>query len=569
MKEQFILMALFIVTLTAFQHFLHPVPASSPIPMAECQEKRIVLVPLDGRPPCRQFVIDAGHIGAFDVNVPPSTLQDYYSMPGDTAGMRNWLKEQLPGSHAAIISIDQLLYGGLLAARERELEPGNLEALIDFLREIHQANPDMPIYAFSILPRLSPQDTIDGYAERRDIMKYSRLVGKKAAGLPVDEEEIQNLAESIPPKSLETYLAHFEKNKLLNERLAELAAEGVLSRLILGQDDGEEYGIPNIEKAEIISFIRERNIPEEKVFLTHGADEIALTILAEIKCRDVGFRPKVFTTYNCEKTAGMVMPYMAVTMSTSAQEKLRMLNSISVERQEDADFSLFLSANDWEEDTLGSRLSSAKQLKNLTEEGRKAAIVDLTRHFSSEEALLPILLRERVPLNSFIAYAGWNTASNSIGTALAQSLLFLARQKEVQTKGEVLTLSQYNLTFLHNRYLEDFYYLKEIIDKVNDSLKRVGYRNTADLDLEHNALWANAMLQSALGEQAAVFRETPSVFAPFSIDTPEGPACLRVRDLGIYAAYPWPRTFEIHLQSTPKLEELSEADPSAYLPIHR
>ena len=563
-------MAVFVAALTTFHHFfLHPVPPSSPIQPAEYPEKRIVLVPLDGRPPCRQFVIDAGHIGAFDVSVPPSALQDYYSMPGDTAGMRNWLKEYLPGSHAAIISIDQLLYGGLLAARERELGPGDLETLMAFLREIHQANPDIPIYAFSILPRLSPQDTIDGYAERRDIMKYSRLVGKKAAGLPVDDEEIRSLAERIPPKSLETYLAHFEKNKLLNERLAELAAEGVLSRLILGQDDGEEYGIPNIEKGEIISFIHEKNIPEEKVFLTHGADEIALTILAEIKCKDTGFRPKVFTAYNCEKTADMVMPYMAVTMSASAEEKLRMLNTLPVSMQEDADFSLFLSANDWEEDTLGSRLSSARQLKKLTEEGGKVAIVDLTRHFSSEEALLPILLREHAPLNSFIAYAGWNTASNSIGTALAQSLLFLARQKEVQTKGEALALSQYNLTFLHNRYLEDFYYLKEIIDKVNYSLKRVGYRNTSDLDLEHNALWANAMLQTALREQAATFRESPSVFAPFSIDTPEGPAYLRVRDLSIYAAYPWPRTFEIHLQSSSAIEEINGADPSAYLSIHR
>lgn len=562
-------MALFVVTLTAFQHILHPVPASSPIPLAEYPEKKIVLVPLDGRPPCRQFVIDAGHIGAFDVNVPPSALQDYYSMPGDTAGMRTWLKEQLPGSHAAIISIDQLLYGGLLAARERELGPGDLETLMAFLREIHQANPDIPIYAFSILPRLSPQDTIDGYAERRDIMKYSRLVGKKAAGLPVDDEEIKKLAESIPPKSLETYLAHFEKNKLLNERLAELAAEGVLSRLILGQDDGEEYGIPNIEKADIVSFLHDRNISEERVFLTHGADEIALTILAEIKCRDTGFRPKVFTVYNCEKTAHMVMPYMAVTMSASAEEKLRMLNALPVSLQEDADFSLFLSANDWEEDTLGSRLPSAKQLKRLTAEGKKAAVVDLTRHFSAEEALLPILLRENAPLNSFIAYAGWNTASNSIGTALAQSILFLARQKEVQTKGEALALSQYNLTFLHNRYLEDFYYLKEIIDKVNQSLKRVGYRNTADLDLEHNAIWANAMLQTAIREQTDVFRESPSVAAPFSIDTPDGPVHLRIRDMSVYSAYPWPRTFEIYLQSSPALEEISEADPSVYSPLHQ
>ena len=53
--------------------------------------------------------MDAGTIAGYNVITPPSELQDYYSAPGDTAGMRQWLSQNLPQHEAAIIAIDQLL----------------------------------------------------------------------------------------------------------------------------------------------------------------------------------------------------------------------------------------------------------------------------------------------------------------------------------------------------------------------------------------------------------------------------------------------------------------------------
>ena len=63
----------------------------TPVPSRQLH-KNILLVPLDGRPPCKQFVIDSGAIAGFNVTTPPGELQDYYSAPGDTAGMRKWLQ---------------------------------------------------------------------------------------------------------------------------------------------------------------------------------------------------------------------------------------------------------------------------------------------------------------------------------------------------------------------------------------------------------------------------------------------------------------------------------------------
>lgn len=242
----------------------------------------ILLVPLDGRPPCRQFVIDAGRIAGLNVLTPPSELQDYYSQPGDTHGMQEWVRQTIGQSQAAILSIDQLLYGGLLAAREKEKTPEEVQDLLNFLRSLHAAHPDIPLFAFSILPRQTPQDTIDGYQERKDLLAYSRLKGRQAEGLPVDTAEIAQLESSIPADSLHRYLAHFAQNEQLNRALIQLVQEGVLSHLVLGQDDGEPYSIPNIEKQHLRALLESEPTTAHTVFLTHGADEIALSQLAVI-----------------------------------------------------------------------------------------------------------------------------------------------------------------------------------------------------------------------------------------------------------------------------------------------
>ena len=116
-----LLVAVLIGAMLCLWHLkIHPTMVSTPVSPSSATRDAIVLVPLDGRPPCRQFVIDAGQLTGTDVVTPPGELRDYYSQPGDTEGIRPWLMASLAGKKAAILSIDQLLYGGLLAAREKQ-----------------------------------------------------------------------------------------------------------------------------------------------------------------------------------------------------------------------------------------------------------------------------------------------------------------------------------------------------------------------------------------------------------------------------------------------------------------
>lgn len=513
--------------------------------------KNILLIPLDGRPPCKQFVIDSGAIAGFNVTTPPGELQDYYSAPGDTAGMRKWLQENIPQNQAALISIDQLLYGGLLAAREKEATPAQLDDLVNFLRQLHADNPAVPLLAFSILPRQTPQDTIDGYQERKDLLAYSRLKGRQAAGLSIDEQELARLESAIPPESMEKYLAHFQENEELNKKLIALVNEGVLSQLVLGQDDGEEYSIPNIEKKHLKDYITSENLPSEKVILTHGADEIALTMMAAFQNEQTGFCPQIYLAYNHKSTPETVMPYMAIDNQETVREKIALIGGKETDNMDDADYILYLSANDYEKDTVSRRHANAQELKKLTDAGKNIALVDLSKHFTAQETLLPLLLDSDYPLNALNAYAGWNTASNAIGTAIASASLYTSAQQTAQSHEEAMSIAASNIKFLHNRILEDYFYLKEDIDTINHTLKKAGYQNTADLDLEHNWRWANHMLQESMQKHLAAYKQTKAVKTPAHFHTPQGNFTLTVNELTIELSYPWPRTFEIYLESMP------------------
>ena len=551
-----LLLALGLWNLRALRH-----PAGTPVSPQETTAHHVILVPLDGRPPCRQFVIDAGRIGGTEVVTPPHELQDYYSQPGDTKAMRRWLLEEVAKGtiDAVFLSVDQLLYGGLLTAREKQATPAEVEEFLAFLRELHEANPAVPIYAFSILPRLTPQDTIDGYDERRDIMAYSRLAGRQAAGLPVDETKLAALKAKIPPASLERYLAHFRENATLNERLIDLTHEGTLTRLVLGQDDGEEYGIPNIEKYALLDYIKSLGLSDRQVFLTHGADEIALSLLAAWHNEQTGYAPKIFVAYNDPGARDRVMPYMAVSTGVCTEEKIRLTGGSLAASPEEADFTLLVSTNDTDKDTLWSRGACVRLLEDNLAKGQPTALVDLSKHFNADETVLPQLIAAAFPVNHLLAYAGWNTTSNAIGTAVAQACLYRSSLPDVRDDDQAIGLAAAQVRFLENRILEDYFYLKEDIDIINGTLKKAGYTNTADLDLDRNYRWANMRLRASMTRHLRVYRQTDAFRAPFPVDAPSGTIWLQLHDLQADMSFPWPRTFEIYLETTPFFERLSSA----------
>ena len=105
--------AAFLLAHSGFIRFTRP-SAPPPAPPAELT---VVLVPLDSRPPCTQFVEQLGRLAGVRVLLPPPRLLDNYRAPADRAGLRDWLQSAAKTADAAIVSVDMLTHGGLLASR--------------------------------------------------------------------------------------------------------------------------------------------------------------------------------------------------------------------------------------------------------------------------------------------------------------------------------------------------------------------------------------------------------------------------------------------------------------------
>lgn len=507
--------------------------------------KKVLLVPLDSRPPCGQLVADNGRTAGVEIILPPSETMDFYTLPGDTSKMRKWLYDEIKDCDEAIISIDQLLYGGLIASRNKPIKDEDITVLAEYLKKLHGDNPNIKIHAFSILPRMNPPDFVEKYQDRKKLMEWSRLVHKYDDN-PLSEtaEKIQILEREIPSEQIKAYTEIYNRNLRLNCLLANLVADGTLEDLTFGQDDGEVYSLPNLKLKEFMHYLHKNQIAKDKLAILHGADEVALSILTNIISRSNTF--KVYVDYSSEKAATKVMPYMAICNQDTAHERLNFHHDVIVSTPEEADYILFISATD--EETMDRRRYNAEKLLDYQQRGKPVALVDLSKNFIAQEALLPILIKEGYPVNSLIAYAGWNTVSNSVGTAISQAEIYLTALNQGSEQDSVVYS---NISNLNNRICEDYYYLKDVIDLVNINLKKKGYSNVYDLDLEHNYKWAVDMMEAAMKQRLVQYKASVAFTKSFWLQNTE----YAVTDMQISSYFPWPRTFEINLKASPTLRK--------------
>ncbi len=543
-KPKWLLSLLAVALMIIYYLIFIQLPPATSVELQQNYKYKLILIPLDTRPPCQKMVIDAGKMAGVQIITPPSEIMDYYTKEGDTKEIQRWLMDNIDKSDGVIVSIDQLLHGGLLASRESGTKQDESQILLKFMRDLKTKAKDKPIYAFNVLPRITPPPTLE--SDSKKMIKISRLIDE--ISIFENEDDIKLLAdlkEDIKQEDLDIYLDLFRRNTALNKELINLAKEGIITKLVIGQDDGEDFGIPNMEKKSLINYVHSLGISNDVVMITKGADEVALSLLANFVQTKENYQPKVYVEYNDEKAMRTVMPFMAGSVGSTVEEKLVMANAKKVNSPQEAGLILYVFIGN--DENMSTQRQSALKIKKYLEQGKKVALVDLSKHFSANEVLFPTLLKEDVPINELTSYAGWNTASNSIGTALANAVIYKAIRPTFNTTNDMLAVEYNRLNINYERFLEDYYYLKEVIDVMNITLKNHGYENVNDLDMEHNYIWMNKLLQSDMQKRANQLNNSEVFKMPFKVQTPEGVFDLTIRNLQVDVFFPWPRTFEVYL----------------------
>ena len=557
----------------------HSISAIS-LPALPAHEE-LLLVPLDSRPVCSTMVQKLGKLAGINVIVPPKELLDNYQEPAKSKKLWQWLQNKSANYNTSIISTDILLHGSLLQTRQHIASAQEQD---DFFSELNKLQKNITaspprqsnytdstdsdkhqLQLFSVIPRLLVSDEV--YPDcwyQWHLMRYSQLLDMvQINGDYAMTKELMEYKGEIPADILSKYTSIFTQSQGFNERLlAHLLPKAKNSKniantqvnatvatnaplFIIGQDDSSPFGLPHMTATKLARHIEEHTW-QTQAQLTNGADEIAALLLTRHFLQQSHWQPKLFLAYGSPKTEFKHMPYMASSVGATLRNQAQLVGAQLVEEPNAADIILFVHCGDADAKPTAAE---AEHLASYFKHDKHVALIDLSANFEAEEMLLPLLLAQNINVNRLAAYAGWNTFSNSSGTALAQSIIFTGRLRQLQaqqsaTDNPLLIPALYadNLNFTIERMLEDYYYQKRIHPQLRPYLESFGTTPT-DLEPEEKQQ-TEYRIQERLSLYATWLYWRSLSRTPFYADTHKA---YYLTDLTVGAKLPWNRIFEVDL----------------------
>ena len=546
--------------------------------------EELLLVPLDSRPVCSTMVQKLGKLAGINVIVPPKELLDNYQEPAKSKKLWQWLQNKSANYNTSIISTDILLHGSLLQTRQHIASAQEQDYFFSELNKLQKnitASPPRQsnytdstdsdkhqLQLFSVIPRLLVSDEV--YPDcwyQWHLMRYSQLLDMvQINGDYAMTKELMEYKEEIPADILSKYTSIFTQSQGFNERLlAHLLPKAKNSKniantqvnatvatnaplFIIGQDDSSPFGLPHMTATKLARHIEEHTW-QTQAQLTNGADEIAALLLTRHFLQQSHWQPKLFLAYGSPKTEFKHMPYMASSVGATLRNQAQLVGAQLVEEPNAADIILFVHCGDADAKPTAAEAEQLASYLKHNKHDKHVALIDLSANFEAEEMLLPLLLEQNISVNRLAAYAGWNTFSNSSGTALAQSIIFTGRLRQLQaqqsaTDNPLLIPALYadNLNFTIERMLEDYYYQKRIHPQLRPYLESFGTTPT-DLEPEEKQQ-TEYRIQERLSLYATWLYWRSLSRTPFYADTHKA---YYLTDLTVGAKLPWNRIFEVDL----------------------
>lgn len=438
----------------------------------------VVYIPLDERPCNYHFASNIARGSEVNVIKPePKALGDK-KKPADFDAVKAFMLDQAKEADAYVISIDMLLYGGIVPSRLHTLSEDELVARLKVIDEIKRINPSVKIYAFALImrcPKYSSSDEEPDYYEYcgREIFLTGQVKHKHQLGLITDEQSQELMLQYADV--IGDNLADFEERRRINRNMLVRAVgmlHGAIDYLIIPQDDSAEYGYTSMDREAIKAEIRSLGLDD--VAMYPGADEVGMTLLSRAACEYVGKHPKVYCEFAHENSPNITPLYEDRPLKNTLPFQLECAGCVRTYHREDADVILYLNypsrepVEVWQEDSVGY---GERDLNTFIEsiirdakDGRVVAIAD-GAYCNGGDAKFLKLLSSRMDILDISAYAGWNTSSNTLGTVICQAVF-------VMLFGD----NENQRLFLAERIYEDVGYCGYVRAYVtNNILPKIGY----------------------------------------------------------------------------------------------
>ena len=419
---------------------------------------RVLLIPLDERPPCLQFTQMVGHIGDTEVTAPPRQMLGRFTEPGDPEKISEWVRAQdLNVFDAVVVSTDMLAYGGLVNSRvHRTPLPAALRR-IELVRWIKSRAPRLPVYGFNVIMRLAP--TGDGRNEsyREKLARWAE-VSPDAARDEAAREEVARLEREIPPEALADYKAARGRNFAVNRASVEMVRGGLLDYLILSQDDAKPRGVHVADRERLIAEVGRLGLAD-RVAVQPGADEVSMLLLARALNKRFRYAPRIAPVYSSEAIRDGVAPYEDRPLHRTVSFHIAATGSREVADARAADILFFVYGSRFER---GAAERFAAQVSAAVERGRRVIVadIDVKGDVQGADPRFTEELRRRDVFPRLAGYASWNTAGNTTGTALPHGIVYSHAFENLRryTAARRERIARSQAKFLLHRLVDDYAY---------------------------------------------------------------------------------------------------------------
>lgn len=419
--------------------------------------KKIVLLPLDERPCNAAFPGRLFSGEAVEIVVPPALGNK--KTPADADAVMTFLREQCANADGLVLSMDMLLYGGLLPSRLHSLEKEAVDARLALVPELRRMNPKLLIYAFQCIMRCpsysSSDEEPDYYQDYGSLIHQSGITKHRRMLSLCNADEEQDLLRQIPPDALKDYLNRRSFNLSFCQKTLELVQNGDIDFLVIPQDDSAPYGYTALDQQQVREHISRMHL-QTRAVMYPGADEVALTLVTRMLLKEQK-QPKVFIRYAAQSAPNVIPAYEDRSLGETVKSHLMAAGCRITGSAEAADMILGITCpgGKMEEAAIQPVRNIAYcvernlaefvlEMKSCIEDGKIVTICDNAYANGADLECIDQMGQAGL-LDRVAGYAGWNTSSNSLGTAIAQGV-------------RALLFGEANKSFLMLRYVEDALY---------------------------------------------------------------------------------------------------------------
>ncbi|MEH7115392.1 DUF4127 family protein [Neobacillus niacini] len=507
---------------------------------------KIVYIPLDERPCNYMYPSQLAAMTDLHLMVPGKQLVGNKKQPAPHKNLVTWLEKETVHADYLIVSLDMLLYGGIVPSRLHHLQPDEVLTRLTILKGLKKKNPGMKIYANNLIMRSPAYNSDDEepeyyafYGEKLHL--YGRLLDKLERSIVTkNTDQFNQLQKEIPVEVLSDYTERRKINARANHYALQLVKEEIIDFLIIPLDDNAEYGYSAKEQRSLVESVLSLEI-SEKVAIYPGADEVGCTLFSRVFCTIHNYKPTIFTQYSSAKGPVIIPKLEDRPLGESVTLQIAAAGGNITDRFMNADGILMIHSPAVSQDDIAEPVHKLSErdpsyfseihyqefvtlISSYLDQGKVVGVGDVAL-CNGSDVILMNLLRDNNLVDRLPCYAGWNTSGNTLGTIIAHLIIEAFNRNYDPSK-----FLKQGREFYYTRLIEDWGYQAVVKhDILQNDIERFG-ANYFDISLK-------------LHDIEELIKEKLQDFIQENLNTPE------LEHIKLEQVYsPWKRMFEVGLK---------------------